>query len=90
MMRTERQLLEKNYRIRKRRLRAAFEEGAHRVDRQLQYDRATCAICQLREHGGGLLTYELRDGQELLVGHRCSEYLEYLLSHPDYAHEYGN
>jgi len=61
--------LEKNYSARKRRLVDAVQDGARRTDRPLQFGDETCAICKLKEHGGGLVVYELRNGQELLVGH---------------------
>ncbi len=86
-MRTERELLdclEKNYKTRIRRLNYAVQDGARRTDMPLRSNGERCAICTLKERGGGLFTYALRDGQELLVGHTCAEYLDYLLSHPEY------
>lgn len=80
--------LEKNYKIRKRRLTNAIRDGAERSARPLRTTGEACAICLLKEHGGGLLVYQLRDGQELLVGHKCADYIDYLVSHPDYARDY--
>jgi hypothetical protein len=80
--------LEKNYKVRKRRLVCAVQDGARRTDR-LHSGGETCAVCNLREHGGGLVIYQLQNGQELLVGHRCAEYLDYLIAHPAYVHNYA-
>ena len=44
-------------------------------------------ICRQPEWGRGLLVYEQRDGSELLIGRRCAEYLDYLLSHRDRARQ---
>lgn len=85
-----RDCLDKNYQKRKRRLREAIENGAQRTDKPLRSNGEGCAMCNRKEHGGGLVTYLLRDGQELLVGQTCAEYLDYLAAHPDYAGQYGN
>jgi hypothetical protein len=89
---TDRELperLDKNYAPRKRRLADALQGGARRADRPIRSEGGLCAICHRKEHGGGLVPYELRDGHELLVGHRCAEYLDYLASHPEYADQYS-
>jgi hypothetical protein len=90
---TEQELLEcleKNYKVRKRRLADAFlRDGARRIDRPLQFDGEKCAICNQPEHGGGLVIYQLQNGGNLRVGHRCAEYLEYLRNNPAYARDYA-
>jgi hypothetical protein len=80
--------LEKNYKPRRRRLCDALRDEAQRTDQPLNSNKGRCAICTLKEHGGGLVPYRLRDGQELLLGHRCAQYLEYLIAHPEYARHY--
>jgi hypothetical protein len=81
--------LEKNYKVRKQRLADALRGGARRTDRPLQFDGEKCTICNQPEHGGGLLIYQLQNGDNLPVGHRCAEYLEYLRNNSAYARNYA-
>jgi hypothetical protein len=77
--------LEKNYKPRRRQLALALHDGARRTDSALRTGGECCVICGRRETGGGLIVYRLRDGQDLLLGHRCAEYLDYLIEHPEFA-----
>jgi hypothetical protein len=81
--------LEKNYKIRKRRLADALQDGARLANLPVRSIGEPCAICTFVERGGGLFTYHLRNGDELLLGHRCAEYLNYLIAHPDHARHFG-
>jgi hypothetical protein len=71
-----------------RRLCDSLRNEAQRTNQPLQSNRERCALCTQPERSRGLFTYRQRDGQELLVGHRCAEYLDYFARHPQYARDY--
>jgi hypothetical protein len=71
------------YRSRRQRLSHAIHNEPVRTN-ELRSG-GICAICTRDERTGGLIVYRLRGGSELLVGHRCAEYLDYLLAHPGKA-----
>jgi hypothetical protein len=77
----------RHYGVRKGRLLHAIQDGAVRVEGRHPSAREQCGICTRRENGGGLVRYLLRDGQELITGDRCAEYLDYLLADPRHARE---
>jgi hypothetical protein len=74
-------LIRRQYKPRKDRLKAAVNDGATRTSKPLKSLGEKCAICTRAEHGGGLLTYQKRDGSELLVGSRCARFVDYLNLH---------
>jgi hypothetical protein len=39
-------------------------------------------ICKRKERSGGLFHFEQRNGQLLLLGERCAQYLNHLLGNP--------
>jgi hypothetical protein len=71
-----------------RRLCDALNDEAQRTNAPLRFTRERCTLCTRQEKRGGLFTYRRRDGQELLVGHWCADYLDYLNRNPQYAHEF--
>lgn len=79
--------IRKNYRVRKQRLLEAVQSEVVRTPEAPRSRGETCAMCCLKEHGGGLFLYRQRDGQELVVGKRCAQYLDYLRAHPNRVRE---
>jgi hypothetical protein len=79
---TERRILA--YKPRRARISAVYFDGPRRTgSRQTRGER--CAICNRKEHGGGLAVFRLRDGNQVLVGGRCADFLDYLIAHPTRA-----
>lgn len=76
-------LISKQYSPRKRRLRNALSDGAIRTPNPVESHGDRCAICTRAEHGGGLFTYQSRDGSEMLLGERCAGFLDYLIANPN-------
>lgn len=72
----------RRYPTRRQRFDDAVRKGARRVPGEPVREQQTCAMC-LRPEVGGLDVYRRRDGQELLVGDRCGQYLDYLAKHPE-------
>lgn len=73
------------YKIRKARFAKAIDDGAIRGSRPHRAHGERCAMCNREEHVGGLCSFQLRDGNEMVVGGRCAEFLDYLIAHPTTA-----
>jgi len=86
MENTEKERRISRYKSRKRRLSYGLENQAVRTEETR--NGGVCDICVRQERSGGLIVFRLRDGSELLAGHRCAEYLDHLSSLPRVRADY--
>jgi hypothetical protein len=70
------------YKTRKSRFVKAIDDGAIRGNMPYRAHGGRCAMCNREDHVGGLCSFQLRDGNEMVVGRRCAEFLDYLIAHP--------